>query len=70
MIDHVILTVSDYPAFSRFLYQGAEATWDHSSSRLLRQRRNTRLKGFGVGKRHFFWLKEGKPDPQAITLDL
>ena len=24
------------------------------------------LKGFGDGKRAFFWLKEGKPDPQAV----
>jgi hypothetical protein len=24
------------------------------------------LKGFGDGKRAFFWLKKGKPDPQAV----
>jgi len=24
------------------------------------------LKGFGDGKRAFLWLKEGKPDPQAV----
>ena len=24
------------------------------------------MKGFGIGKSHFFWLKEGKPDPQAV----
>jgi glyoxalase/bleomycin resistance protein/dioxygenase superfamily protein len=24
------------------------------------------LKGFGDGKRAFFWLREGKPDPQAV----
>ena len=24
------------------------------------------LKGFGDGKRAFFWLKEGKPDPKAV----
>jgi hypothetical protein len=24
------------------------------------------LRGFGDGKRAFFWLKEGKPDPQAV----
>src|SRR5260370_23599688 len=24
------------------------------------------LKGFGIGKSHFFWIKEGKPDPQAV----
>jgi hypothetical protein len=27
---------------------------------------NLDLKGFGDGKRYFFWLKEGKPDPQAV----
>jgi hypothetical protein len=26
------------------------------------------LKGFAVGKKHFLWLKEGKPDPQAVHL--
>jgi hypothetical protein len=24
------------------------------------------LRGFGDGKRAFFWLKKGKPDPQAV----
>ena len=24
------------------------------------------MKGFGDGKRAFFWLKEGKPEPQAV----
>ena len=24
------------------------------------------MKGFGDGKRAFFWLKEGKADPQAV----
>ena len=24
------------------------------------------MKGFGDGKRAFLWLKEGKPDPQAV----
>ena len=28
------------------------------------------LKGFGVGKSHFSWLKEGKPDPQAIHVGI
>ncbi len=47
MIDHVILTVSD---FKRSVPFYAEA-----------------LKPLGIiGKSHFFWLKEGKPDPQAV----
>ncbi len=28
------------------------------------------LKGFGIGKSHFFWLKEGKPDPQAVHVGI
>lgn len=24
------------------------------------------LKGFGIGKSHFFWIKQGKSDPQAV----
>src|ERR1700746_2594948 len=66
MIDHVILTVSDFERSVRFLRHGPKATWDHKLHRLRRPRGHPDLKGFGDGKRAFFWLKEGRPDPQAV----
>jgi catechol 2,3-dioxygenase-like lactoylglutathione lyase family enzyme len=66
MLDHIILTVSDIkrsltfyevalkPLNIKFFidYKGKDGHPD--------------LKGFGDGKKAFFWLKEGKPDPQAV----
>jgi len=66
MIDHIILTVSNFerpvPFYAKALkplgitnftdYDGLDGHPD--------------LKGFGDGKRAFFWLKEGKADPQAV----
>ena len=50
--------------------------WREQRNALIKSRKGTAkfegkdghpdLKGFGDGKRHFFWLKEGKPDPQAV----
>jgi catechol 2,3-dioxygenase-like lactoylglutathione lyase family enzyme len=66
VIDHVILTVRDFkrsvPFYARALkpleitnftdYEGHDGHPD--------------LRGFGDGRRAFFWLKEGKPDPSAV----
>lgn len=66
LIDHVILTVSDFRRSVAFYvsalaplgitnfidYEGKEGHPD--------------LKGFGDGERAFFWLKEGIPVPQAV----
>jgi catechol 2,3-dioxygenase-like lactoylglutathione lyase family enzyme len=66
MLDHIILTVSDverslafYEAVLKPLnikffmpYKGEDCHPD--------------LWGFGDGKRAFFWIKQGKPDPAAI----
>ena len=66
MLDHIILTVSDIkrslafyeaalkPLHIKFFmpYKGADGHPD--------------LWGFGDGKRAFFWIKQGKPDPAAI----
>jgi catechol 2,3-dioxygenase-like lactoylglutathione lyase family enzyme len=66
VIDHVILTVRDFkrsvPFYAKALkplgitnfvdYDGHDGHPD--------------LKGFGDGKRAFFWLKEGQPDPRAV----
>src|SRR5712675_1335537 len=66
MIDHVILTVSD---FKRSVPFYAEALKPLGITTLLDYEGkdgHPDLKGFGIGKSHFFWLKEGKPDPQAV----
>jgi catechol 2,3-dioxygenase-like lactoylglutathione lyase family enzyme len=66
MLDHIILTVSDIerslafydaalkPLNIKFFmpYKGEDGHPD--------------LWGFGDGKRAFFWIKQGKPDPAAI----
>jgi len=66
MLDHMILTVSDIkrslafyeaalkPLHIKFFmpYKGTDGHPD--------------LWGFGDGKRAFFWIKQGKPDPAAI----
>src|ERR1700746_994610 len=66
MLDHIILTVSDItrslafyeaalkPLQIKFLmpYKGEDGHPD--------------LWGFGDGKKAFFWIKHGKPDPTAI----
>ena len=66
MLDHIILTVSDVersltfyeaalkPLNIKFFmpYKGKDGHPD--------------LWGFGDGKKAFFWIKQGKPDPAAI----
>ena len=66
MIDHVILTVSDFERSVAFYAKALKPLGitnfidyeDHDG--------HPDLKGFGDGKRAFFWLKKGKPDPQAV----
>jgi catechol 2,3-dioxygenase-like lactoylglutathione lyase family enzyme len=66
MLDHIILSVSDVERSLKFYeaalkplkitmfmpFKGAEGHPD--------------LWGFGDGKKAFFWLKQGKPNPAAI----
>src|SRR5882724_3565195 len=66
MLDHIILTVSDVKRSLAF-YEAAlkplnikfflpyKGKGDHPD-----------LWGFGDGKRAFFWIKRGKPDPTPI----
>src|SRR6267143_7285246 len=66
MIDHVIHTVSH---FMRSVAFYAEALKPLGITTLLDYEGkdgHPDLKGFGIGKSHFFWLKEGKPAPQAV----
>ena len=66
MIDHVILTVSDFKRLVAFYAKALKPLGITSFIDYEGKDGHPDLKGFGVGKSHFFWLKEGKPDPQAV----
>jgi catechol 2,3-dioxygenase-like lactoylglutathione lyase family enzyme len=66
MIDHVILTVSDFKRSVAFYAKALKPLGITALSDYEGKDGHPDLKGFGVGKSHFFWLKEGKPDPQAV----
>jgi catechol 2,3-dioxygenase-like lactoylglutathione lyase family enzyme len=66
MLDHIILTVSDVERSLKFykaalkplkitMFMPYKGTDGHPD-----------LWGFGDGQKAFFWLKQGKPDPQAV----
>ena len=66
MIDHIILTVSD-PEHSLTFYEAALAPVNIKFFMPYKgENGHPDLWGFGDGKRAFFWLKQGKPDPRAI----
>jgi catechol 2,3-dioxygenase-like lactoylglutathione lyase family enzyme len=66
MIDHVILTVSDFKRSVAFYAKALKPLGITTFIDYEGKDGHPDLKGFGDGKRHFFWLKEGKPDPQAV----
>jgi predicted lactoylglutathione lyase len=66
MIDHVILTVSDFKRSVAFYAKALKPLGITNFTDYEGQDGHPDLKGFGDGKRAFFWLKEGKPDPQAV----
>jgi catechol 2,3-dioxygenase-like lactoylglutathione lyase family enzyme len=66
MIDHVILTVSDFKRSVAFYAKALKPLGITTFIEYEGKDGHPDLKGFGVGKSHFFWLKEGKPDPEAV----
>src|SRR6266436_1017454 len=66
MIDHIILTVSDFERSVAFYRKALKPLGITNFLDYEGQDGHPDLKGFGDGKRAFFWLKEGKPDPQAV----
>jgi catechol 2,3-dioxygenase-like lactoylglutathione lyase family enzyme len=66
MIDHVILTVSDFKRSVAFYAEALKPLGITTLPDYEGKDGHPYLKGFGIGKSHFFWLKEGKPDPQAV----
>src|SRR5437899_11709857 len=65
MIDHVILTISDFKRSVAFYAKALKPLGITNFTDYEGQDGHPDLKGFGDGKRAFFWLKEGKPEPQA-----
>ena len=66
MIDHVILTVSDFERSVAFYAEALKPLGITNFTNYEGHPGHPDLKGFGDGKRAFFWLKQGKPDPQAV----
>src|SRR6202140_4660915 len=65
LIDHVILTTKYFERSVPF-YAKALKPLGITNFTDYKGHGPPDLKGFGDGKRAFFWLKEGKPDPQAV----
>ena len=66
MIDHVILTVSDFKRSVAFYVKALKPLGITAFMDFEGKDGHPDLKGFGDGKIYFFWLKEGRPDPQAV----
>src|SRR3984893_297541 len=66
MIDHVILTVSDFKRSVAFYAKALKPLGITNFTDYEGKDGHPDLKGFGDGKRAFFWLKQGKPDPASI----
>jgi len=66
MIDHVILTVSDFKRSVAFYTEALKPLGITTFIDYEGKDGHPDLKGFGDGKRYVFWLKEGRPDPQAV----
>ncbi len=66
MLDHVIVTVSDFARSITFYSHALKPLGITDFMDFKGQDGHPDLKGFGNGGRIFFWLKEGKPEPHAI----
>lgn len=66
MLDHVILTVSEFHRSVAFYAQALKPLGITHFTDYEGHPGHPDLKGFGDGERAFFWLKEGTPDPGAV----
>ena len=60
MIDHIILTVSDFERSVAFYAKGLKPLGITNFTDYEGHDGHPNSKGFGDGKRAFFWLKKGK----------
>jgi catechol 2,3-dioxygenase-like lactoylglutathione lyase family enzyme len=66
MLDHIILTVSDVERSLAFYEAALKPLNIKFFMPYKGEDGHPDLWGFGDGKRAFFWIKQGKPDPAAI----
>ena len=66
MLDHVIVTVSDFTRSIAFYAQALKPLGITDFLDYKGQDGHPDLKGFGNDGRFFFWLKEGRPNPDAV----
>src|SRR6266481_2568077 len=66
MLDHMILTVSDVERSLAFYQAALKPLHIKFFMPYKGEGGHPDLWGFGDGKRAFFWIKQGTPDPAAI----
>ena len=66
MLDHVIVTVSDFARSIAFYEHALKPLGITDFLDYKGQDGHPDLKGFGNDGRFFFWLKEGRPNPDAV----
>src|SRR5258705_2179036 len=66
MLDRIILTVSDVERSLAFYQAALKPLHIKFFMPYKGEHGHPDLGGFGDGKRAFFWIKQGKPDPAAI----
>jgi catechol 2,3-dioxygenase-like lactoylglutathione lyase family enzyme len=66
MLDHVILTVSNFKRSIAFYEKALKPLGFTDFVIFDGKGGHPDLKGFGTNGRYFFWLKEGMPDPAAV----
>jgi len=66
MLDHVILTVSDFERSVAFYEQALKPLGITEFMDFKGEDGHPDLKGFGDSGGIYFWLKEGRPDPEAV----
>jgi catechol 2,3-dioxygenase-like lactoylglutathione lyase family enzyme len=66
MLDHVIVTVSDFKRSVAFYAQALRPLGITDFIDFEGKDGHPDLKGFGDGGRFYFWLKEGRADPDVV----
>ena len=66
MLDHVIVTVSDFARSIAFYEPALKPLGITDFLDYKGHHGHPDLKGFGNDGRFFFWLKEGRPDPDTV----
>lgn len=68
MLDHVILTVNNFNRSVAFYTEVLKPLGISLNTEYKGENGHPDLIGFGNGNSIFFWLKEGKPYPEAIHI--